>query len=114
MGEGQKKAVIVGATSGIGLELVKVLTAKGWQVGIAGRRQERLQQIQSKNLDVVATECIDITKEDAPRRLLTLIGKMGGWICTSTVLASAIRIQRWTSTRRWSPLPPMWWASHGW
>lgn len=78
MGEGQKKAVIVGATSGIGLELVKVLTAQGWQVGIAGRRQERLQQIQSKNLDVVATECIDITKEDAPQRLLTLIGKTGG------------------------------------
>ena len=78
MKEGQKRAVIVGATSGIGLELVKVLTAQGWQVGIAGRRQERLQQIQSKNLDVVATECIDITKEDAPQRLLTLIGKTGG------------------------------------
>ena len=74
----QKRAIIIGATSGIGLEMVKVLTAQGWQVGIAGRRQERLQQIQSKNLDVVATECIDITKEDAPRRLLTLIGKTGG------------------------------------
>ena len=74
----QKKAIIIGATSGIGLEMVKVLTAQGWQVGIAGRRQERLQQIQSKNLDVVATECIDITKEDAPRHLLTLIGKTGG------------------------------------
>ena len=74
----QKRAIIIGATSGIGLEMVKVLTAQGWQVGIAGRRQERLQQIQSKNLDVVATECIDITKEDAPKRLLTLIGKTGG------------------------------------
>ena len=78
MNERQKRAIIMGATSGIGLEMVKVLTAQGWQVGIAGRRQERLQQIQSKNLDVVATECIDITKEDAPRRLLTLIGKTGG------------------------------------
>lgn len=74
----QKRAIIIGATSGIGLEMVKVLTAQGWQVGIAGRRQERLQQIQSKNLDVVATECIDITKEDAPKHLLTLIGKTGG------------------------------------
>lgn len=74
----QKKAIIIGATSGIGLEMVRVLTAQGWQVGIAGRRQERLQEIQRKNLDVVATECIDITKEDAPRRLLTLIGKTGG------------------------------------
>ena len=74
----QKKAIIIGATSGIGLEMVKVLTAQGWQVGIAGRRQERLQQIQSKNLDVVATECIDIIKEAAPRRLLSLIGRTGG------------------------------------
>ena len=78
MSETPKKAIIVGATSGIGLELVKVLTSQGWQVGIAGRRQDRLQQIQSKNLDVVATECIDITQADAPRRLLTLIGKTGG------------------------------------
>ena len=78
MSNPQKRAIIIGATSGIGLELVKVLTAQGWQVGIAGRRQALLQQIQSKNLDVVATECIDITQEDAPRRLLTLIGKTGG------------------------------------
>lgn len=74
----QKKAIIIGATSGIGLEMVKVLTSQGWQVGIAGRRQDRLQQIQSQNLDVVATECIDITQPDAPRHLLTLIGKTGG------------------------------------
>ncbi len=53
----QKKAIIIGATSGIGLEMVKVLTAQGWQVGIAGRRQERLQQIQSKNLDVLFSQC---------------------------------------------------------
>lgn len=73
-----KRAIIMGATSGIGLEMVKVLTDQGWQVGIAGRRQDVLQQIQSKNLDVIATECIDITQEDAPRRLLSLIGKTGG------------------------------------
>ena len=78
MDKRQKKAIIVGATSGIGLEMVKVLTAQGWQVGIAGRRQAVLQQIQSKNLNVVATECIDITRPDAPRRLLTLVGKTGG------------------------------------
>lgn len=74
----QKKAIIIGATSGIGLEMVEVLTSQGWQVGIAGRRQALLQQIQSKNLNVIATECIDITQKDAPCRLLDLIGKMGG------------------------------------
>ena len=39
----QRRAIIVGATSGIGLEVAKVLAGKGWLVGIAGRRQELLQ-----------------------------------------------------------------------
>ena len=41
----QRRAIVIGATSGIGLEVAKALAAQGWLVGIAGRRQERLQQI---------------------------------------------------------------------
>ena len=37
-----KKAIVMGATSGIGMEVAKLLAAKAWQVGIAGRRIERL------------------------------------------------------------------------
>lgn len=74
------RAIIIGVTSGIGLEVVRVLTEQGWQVGIAGRRQERLQEIQRKNLNVVATEQIDVCRPDAPERLLNLIGKMGGQV----------------------------------
>ena len=110
----QKKAIIIGATSGIGLEMVKVLTSQGWQVGIAGRRQALLQQIQSKNLDVIATECIDITQEDAPRRLLSLIGKTGGMDLYFTAQASAIRIQLLTLKRRWPLSPPTWQVSPRW
>ena len=73
-----KRAIIIGATSGIGYEVMNVLTAKGWQVGIAGRRQNLLMEIQRKNLNVIATECIDVTKENAAEKLRTLIGKMGG------------------------------------
>ena len=40
-----KKAIVMGATSGIGMEVAKLLAAKGWQVGIAGRRIERLQAL---------------------------------------------------------------------
>lgn len=39
----------MGATSGIGMEVAKLLAAKGWQVGIAGRRIERLQTLVSDN-----------------------------------------------------------------
>lgn len=72
------KAIVVGATSGIGLAVAKQLTAKGWEIGIAGRRQEILQELQRKDLNIIATQCIDVTRENASEELNTLIGKMGG------------------------------------
>lgn len=74
----QRRAIIVGATSGIGLEVAKVLAKKGWLVGIAGRRQELLEQIQQENQNIVATEQIDVTQSDAPDHLQTLIENLGG------------------------------------
>ena len=74
----QRRAIIVGATSGIGLEVAKVLAKKGWLVGIAGRRQELLEQIQQEHQNIVATEQIDVTLSDAPDHLQTLIENLGG------------------------------------
>ena len=73
-----KKAIVIGATSGIGLEVVKVLAELGWQIGIAGRRQELLAQISESIPNVKAAECIDITEHDASDKLHSLIEKMGG------------------------------------
>ena len=74
----QRRAIIIGATSGIGLEVAKVLAKKGWLVGIAGRRQELLEQIQQEHQNIVATEQIDVTQSDAPDHLQTLIENVGG------------------------------------
>lgn len=41
-----KRAIIVGATSGIGYATAKLLASNGWIVGIAGRREDLLLQIQ--------------------------------------------------------------------
>ena len=76
----QKRAIVMGATSGIGQAVAKRLTQEGWQVGIAGRRLDRLFEMQRKNLDIVAVQQIDVTRDDAPEQLQTLIGKMGGEI----------------------------------
>ncbi len=73
-----KKAIVVGATSGIGKAVVAELSRLGWEIGIAGRRQGLLQEIQRKNLQVVATEQIDINADDAGEKLTKLIGKTGG------------------------------------
>lgn len=68
----------MGATSGIGLEVVRVLASKGWQVGIAGRRSDVLQQLKDETPQVVAAQSIDITRDDATMQLQQLIDRMGG------------------------------------
>ena len=35
-----KRIIIIGATSGIGLEVARCYLKTGWQVGVAGRREE--------------------------------------------------------------------------
>ncbi|MCF6223007.1 MAG: SDR family NAD(P)-dependent oxidoreductase [Flavobacteriaceae bacterium] len=42
----RKKAIVFGATSGIGKELAKLLVNDGFVVAITGRRDEKLKEIQ--------------------------------------------------------------------
>ncbi len=72
-----KKAVIIGATSGIGMEVAKLLAQQGWEIGVAGRRIERLRQLQQENPQIMAIKEIDITDEDAPKLLEELIEELG-------------------------------------
>ena len=73
-----KKIIIIGATSGIGREVAKLYIARGWQVGIAGSRTEELENLRQEAPQQVYTETIDVTQEDAPVRLQSLIDKVGG------------------------------------
>jgi len=73
-----KRAIIVGASSGIGREVSKILLADGWRIGVAARREDKLQELKSINKDMVEVERIDVTADDAPQRLLTLIENLGG------------------------------------
>lgn len=73
-----QRAIIMGATSGIGMEVAKQLAAKGWRVGIAGRRTERLEALEKAHEGIVCHETIDVNRKDAPALLLSLIEKLGG------------------------------------
>ena len=85
-----KKAIVMGATSGIGMEVASLLAQRGWQVGIAGRRIERLEEVK-RNTNLLISESskaskgeitcyqqIDVTSPEAPSLLLKLIEKLGG------------------------------------
>ena len=69
----QKRAIVIGASSGIGREVALRLLADGWQVGVAARRIELLQ-----TLGDVEVAQMDVTSEEAPALLHSLIDKMGG------------------------------------
>lgn len=60
-----KRAIVIGASSGIGLEVAKLLIKDGWQVGVAARRMELMQGI-----GAVAIERIDVTAYSCHRLAL--------------------------------------------
>lgn len=68
-----KRAIVIGASSGIGREVAKLLISEGWTVGVAARREAMLQ-----DLGAAAIACIDVTAEDATQRLRQLIADLGG------------------------------------
>ena len=74
----QKRAIIIGATSGIGKAITLTLLKKGWKVGIAGRREALLADIQKTAPDAVVYQVLDVTADDAAENLDRLIGKLGG------------------------------------
>ena len=75
-----KKAIVIGATSGIGREVALQLAEKGWLVGIAGRRTDLLREVQRQAPEgrIDCLRQIDITKDDASDLLQEMISEMGG------------------------------------
>ena len=73
-----KRIVIVGATSGIGLEVARLSIRAGWRVGAAGRRTEALEALRAEAPAQVEIQSMDITRDDAPELLARLTERLGG------------------------------------
>ena len=73
-----KRIIIIGATSGIGLETARLFLQNNYIVGVAGRRKERLDILKNEFPDNCFTEVIDVTAETATDNLLRLINQLGG------------------------------------
>jgi short-subunit dehydrogenase len=74
-----KKAIIVGASSGIGEQVAYLLLQEGYSLGIAARRVEILKEIQNKyGAERVKIIDLDVQKEEASKKLNDLINDLGG------------------------------------
>ena len=74
-----KKAIIIGATSGVGKALATVLSANGYELGLVGRRVLLLQELKSKLPNLSIIKQLDVSKvDDAMQRLKDLIAELHG------------------------------------
>ena len=72
-----KKAIVIGASSGIGKELARVLSQNDYAVGLTGRRVELLTALQNELSTESFVKPMDISQTDeAIRQLTELINEM--------------------------------------
>lgn len=74
-----QKAIVIGATSGIGKGLARLLAENGYKVGITGRRTELLESLKAENPETFVSSSFDITRtENIPQHLEELVNELGG------------------------------------
>ena len=73
-----KKAIVIGASSGIGREVSRLLIQDGWHVGVVARRQERLLELKNDCPERVTVLAADVREPAVTGQLDTLIGQLGG------------------------------------
>lgn len=72
-----KKGIIIGASSGIGYEVAKLLINEGWTLTVAARRTEPLETLKAMAPERVTTAYIDVTDSNAGTELERLFRVMG-------------------------------------
>ena len=74
-----KRAIVIGASVGMGRELSKMLAANGYIVGIAARRKELLEQVQKEIPTTTYIMPMDVKKiDESVKKLTDMIAEMGG------------------------------------
>ena len=94
-----KKAIIIGASSGIGYELAVQLATRGYQLGLMARRQERLAELNDRLPGQHFIQVTDLIDADLARtQLAALIEQMGDveLIVVNSGVGASEKILDWT------------------
>jgi len=74
-----KKAIVIGATSGIGKTITEILIQNSYAVGITGRRLDRLQSLKDKNPDKICYCQMDVQDVSTVESICkNLVDQLGG------------------------------------
>ena len=84
-----RRAIIVGASSGLGLELAKIMARDRWSLGLAARNMDALQALSEELGTDVHLQRLDITQTGSvPAALDALAEALGGVDCV--ILSSGV------------------------
>ena len=88
----EKRALIIGASSGLGRCLAERLAADGWTVGLAARREPLLREMAATRPEAFLYAAVDVTRpEEAVPALEGLAERMGGFdLCIVTAGAGEL------------------------
>ena len=74
-----KKAIIIGATSGIGKALAEILLRENFMVGVTGRREALLASLQEQDSSRVFIKKMDVQNVSAIELICDeLVNQLGG------------------------------------
>ena len=74
-----KRAIIIGASSGIGAALAEVLDREGYRLGLAARRLPLLEDLQARLTNVAVVKRLDVADvSHAETQFLELVQALGG------------------------------------
>lgn len=72
------KAIIIGASSGIGKAVSELLVKEGYFIGITGRRENNLLEIKKVKPENIIVKSFDCTDDSTIKNLEELIDELGG------------------------------------
>ena len=73
-----KKALVIGASSGIGLELARVLAENDYMVGVTGRRENLLKELSAEKTGSYVVQSFDLKDmETIESNLNEITAKLG-------------------------------------
>lgn len=73
-----QKAIVIGATTGMGKELAQILIANNYKVGITGLEKELLDEMEKAHPDHLVAYHYNCTEKSSAEELPKLIEKLGG------------------------------------
>lgn len=74
------KALITGASSGIGYEMAKILSEKGYDIIAVARREEKLKKLKEEIKTDVEILCLDVTRDEDIEKIASRIDEVDVFI----------------------------------